>query len=369
MAERDTFTTISDGDQLNEGYFNGIISSLKKNIFNLRRTASNATYSAANDVMIMLSSTRYIAWDDSEDDIMITTNSGSSWSQASTAFTGPLDKFYVNPHDPNYITLHSSTWNADAAYSTDGGSTWTAITRPTDADGETICYSITTTGRIYCIFSDGGVGKISYSDNGGTSWTVVTGHQAFLLDTDAQIFSPKDDVILYSSTDTASNDGFTGYTINGGSAWTEYTVSSGGSACNYIALYIDSDNYMFDSRVSTNGGLYIIKWNGTTFGSDANDAWTFPTDGSTNFNTLISFDSDRGLAYYTSTSGSSAFTYITLYLPSSSEPIYLPTLPISYICFDGVSTTSTENRIVTIGNSALSRYVSQTVLYDNTLDL
>jgi hypothetical protein len=107
------------------------------------------------------------------------TNTGGAWStvQASVPAGGT---FNVNSNDPNYIVYYTSTWNAQAYYSTNAGVTWATITRPTDADGNYIAYSITDTGRICAIYDDTTNTEVAYTNNAGGAWTVVTALKMFL---------------------------------------------------------------------------------------------------------------------------------------------------------------------------------------------
>ncbi len=239
-----------------------------------KRNASNTDFNDANDIMVMLSGTRWIAFDDSAKILYLTTDSGDNWVSKQAGIADTLDKFYVNPNNPDYITFFSITATEEAYFSENAGLTWTAITPQGDADQDFISYSIADSGRLYVIQNDGNSGEIWYSDDGGTGWTQVTGFQAHEPNATAIIASPKDDIIVYASSDGSNT--FGGFTINGGGAWTEHTVVTASTPELVYAFYIDSNNYLLSSKLSAGVntiGVSIVQWQGVNIFTGATNDW------------------------------------------------------------------------------------------------
>jgi len=236
----------------------------------LKQIASNSDYNDANDIMLMLSSTKYIAFDDSAKDIVQTINSGGDWTIKLANTTDILNKYYVNPNNPNYIIFFSDTFTEKVWYSEDAGNSWSELTLQGDGDQDKQVFSITDTGRIYTLQSDGGIGEIWYTDNGGTDWTQVTGHQAIDISSSVQIGTPKNEIIAYMGWNGVTTKA--GYSLDNGSSWIEDTDNTEGKI--YYALYIDSDNYVLAiASGGADGGVHIVKWKGTVISSSSTVNW------------------------------------------------------------------------------------------------
>jgi hypothetical protein len=88
--------------------------------------------------------------------------------------------------------------------------------------------------------------------------------------------SPKNVFILYSFGDSSATNDYCGYSLDSGSTWTEKTGPEF-NADIYADFYIDSNNYYLDLALDYNSpgntGLHILKFNGATISSDANNAF------------------------------------------------------------------------------------------------
>lgn len=295
-----------------------------------KQIASNTDYNDGGDIMVMLSGTRWVAFDNSAKDIVLTTNSGGDWNIILADTTDTMYKHYVNPNNPDYITFFSHNTGGKAFYSEDAGGSWTEITMQGDGDTNYQSFSITDSGRIYCIQNDGGVGEIWYTDNGGTGWTQVTGHQTFTPNSYAAIATPKDDIIVYGSGNTGPD---CGYSLNGGSSWTE----AGRGPWITHAFYIDSNNYLISvGNNGNNAGVHIVKWKGTTISSSSTSRWggSVPDDS----NTVLMFDGSDFI--YDEAKTKSTYKY------DSDGNLYIISGRGKRLHYHGVSDTSGEGRIL-----------------------
>jgi hypothetical protein len=367
-----TFT--SGTNENTSGKLNDNFTELTNNVNNfnqvIRILASDTTYTTpGNDLKVMLSSMVAVAYDSANTNILKTFNAGSTWSIVKTGISS-LSGFYVNSRDPNYLIAESTTTANTSYFSTDAGDNWTAITAPSTA-GTYISYSITDTGRLYCVHNSSGAVVIAYSDNNGSTWSVVSGNA--VADCGGNYFevsTPINDVIAYVGRGT---DLIYGFTIDGGTTWTENNPSSSNITI-ICALYLNSDNYLFDfySDSGTNAGMHFVKWGSETLSSSSTIRYGTHAP-ATSYRALKKFDQN---SIYTTRifTASGVWYYWGEVFISNSTIIHMVPNFFNYDDyvgrrqFQGVSLISSENRVFDVNwttGTKIERYSKQHTLYSS----
>ena len=192
-----------------------------------------------------------------------TTDGGYSWvAQAPNNLGGLSMRFECLAADTSgdmstaYLGTHTTpTANIKLLKTTDGGGNWVerGSTIPGDATLDIAIYE-TDPQRIYCIFSDGGIGHLWYSTNAGTNWNLINTPSGI----SKVIVSPTDYSHLFTvdqdapHTVRATTDGgviwsipFRYYGFWGNTHSIKYTRLSNTSDSIYIALNSQGDNGIY----------------------------------------------------------------------------------------------------------------------------
>ena len=346
-------TAWSDGDVLYAADLSDTIENPYTYMHFTKQIAAS-TYNATADNTAYLSDTIWVSLDASAGKIYKTINGGGAYTEKTDGLATD-SMLYTNPNDCNYMIVFGDAFGNAVKYSDDAGDTWTSVTPHTDADGQ-LMYSITDTGRIYCIFADGVNWECAYTDNAGTAWTSVAdpGIGDGLAATGLQMASPKNACITYSFYDNPNT--YTGYSLDTGGTWTDNTVTA--QAHLGYSFYIDSDNYAFDwTTTSASKGVHLIVWGGTTMSSAVNQSFTYSIDGSNVqiIRILVKFTSTEfRYAYMTQdTDHTSAIdSYFVIYdTNNTTYPVKIACITYSFynnpniVVYRGVGSAATYDRL------------------------
>lgn len=242
--------------------------------------ASSANYYNGTDVIPISSTTILFATDGGNGGgIFKTTNGGSNWSQITSGLPSSGYNRISMTQDPNSTNTVYAVFASPSAgapdyglkgiyKSTDGGSTWSALTRPPNiASTGNRCYMNNFGWYTNVIAVDpynsnniyvGGV-DIMKSTNGGSSWSQLTYWSTYYgtpyvhADHHAIIFDPSSANIVYSG-----NDGGIYKTVNGGSTWTD--LNNGLEITQYYGGAVPSSGTGYHGGTQDNGHL---RYNGT----------------------------------------------------------------------------------------------------------
>jgi len=318
VAEQDLL-----GVDLNDT-FDASVDYVNRGNLSLKQIISNNDYTDTNDLLIALSSTRLIAYDSSAEEFKLSTNGGTSWSTTQASIGSGMNfTIDVNTVDPNYAICFDDSSSNTVWYTSDAGSSWSQVTVVTNATAGG-AYSITDSGRIYWFGEVSSINpSIRYTDNDGSSWTTVPNLQSMINTLDIfTIISPKDGYICYDTVDY-SNDAYIGYTLNGGTTWTD-SVDTSTSGNDIFAkwIYIDDDNYILDVGTVATISLGKVMFNGDDLG-------TIQQQFSTGTKNILQFNTSE-LTYITRYS-STPYSQQTIKYLSDESPLYriIPTISIS----------------------------------------
>ena len=117
----------------------------------------------------------YLTLNPSNKPIYKTTNGGTTWTALTTPLAGQIKT--VCAIDPNLVYIGSSFGASRVAKSTDGGSTWTPIALPATLDVTSLDFQDANTGYV-CGNSTTGICRTT---DGGASWSVQNSHTNTLV--------------------------------------------------------------------------------------------------------------------------------------------------------------------------------------------
>jgi len=294
MVERDEFTTVADGDELSEGYYNGIYTGIRKDINRYSQTWENDNFVSNTGTLVYLNIGEALDFRGASG-VYYTSDNGATWTQRSATSVGTT--IYQNKSFP--IAIITATH-----YTIDGGTTWTSFTAQTTKTNR--AYAITNTGTLYAVgYTDLSLSSVVIyrSDNDGGTWTSKLSSSNTISGAiqRASIQAPVDEIFIYV-VDTDDDDAATGLTFDDG-ATTEFNNRDVINGTGYLnaAIYIDANNYCFDSitnLIGNNGG-HAIKWHADlTNGIDISGATPYKyTDSTKVYTNIISFTPEHYICF------------------------------------------------------------------------
>lgn len=168
MATRNTFVTVTDGDQLNQGYFNGIKAGVTwRTMYNPKESNTDV-----NGVMGHSSTTWSVQISNGE--IKQTSDTGASWTSRNTDLDIRCFFEMCRADKTHGVAIEDGATTQECAFTDDSGATWTTKTSLAFAT-DIFDVSFSTAGLIVVGGNDGGGGKhIVFSTDDGGTWTDAT---------------------------------------------------------------------------------------------------------------------------------------------------------------------------------------------------
>ena len=173
MVERNTFVDISDGDQLNQGYFNGIGTEM-----DTKKIDFLTIYSVVEGARFIIGHSADTASYNKTGEIVQTTdytNANITWTTKNSNVTAVAGVLGVNCKADRTAAVALESVTADGAFTSNSGATWSDTT--TNPPNVTAIYDLScpTTTLAVAFGDNSGAGEnIWRSTNGGDDWAEVT---------------------------------------------------------------------------------------------------------------------------------------------------------------------------------------------------
>ncbi len=219
---------------------------------------------------------------------------GLHWTSVSESLTSAGSKsIAVDPWNENIVYTYDGSANL-LMKTSDGGTTWTALTAYTGGTGNAIGIN-RNTGRILITGST----TIYYSDNAGTTWTAAAGSTVGGTLYDLAI-SPGNPDTVYASGSTASSGGTLVLlrSVNGGTSFTNVSGAVAGSTTSGSRLGVSAANSNYVYCVNLGGSVppSIIK--STDRGASWGVTVTSTTTGLTGSSATTGLGMSNGQGFY-----------------------------------------------------------------------